>query len=99
MCLGNRGGSGGNQLPAGQELFQKFATCGVLIDYQRRNSSEPAAKRRSRPLRTIDPESACEMERAACALTALHPDTAAHHIDQLGGNREPQTRSPIVSCR
>src|SRR2546425_438749 len=99
MCLTHRGGSGGDQLPVGQELFQKFATCGVLIDYQRRNSSEPAAKRGSGPLRTIAPDPACEMERAACALTALHPDAPAHHIDQLGGNREPQTGSAIVSCR
>src|SRR5882762_1785165 len=99
MCLSGRPGSGRDQLPADQELLQKFATRAIVIDYQRRNSPEPTVHRGSGPLRIIDTKPGGKMECAAHSLPALYPDAASHEIDQLRGNRKTKTCSAIITGR
>ena len=83
--------------PTGKGLRQDAAGGRVVIHHQHGNPPEslhfhvPAAGRRGH----FDCDG--EMEAAAFPRFALDPDPAAHHLHQLGGDRQAQTGAAILA--
>ena len=87
------------QLPVAQHLGQHLPVGGIVVDHQHRQIGSVGPQRRfRRPVGGRIGEAGREVERAAGAELALHPDPAAHQVGQPRGNGQAQPRAAVASA-
>ena len=99
--LRGAGDAGGHHLPTAKHLVENAAVGGVVVHHQHPHAvqARPARERRLGGLVLGQAEADGEMEAAAPADLALHPDPPAHQADQPRGDGQAQPRSAVPAGR